>query len=162
MAVIWPGCGIFIKNIFIDTTAEDLEREFSKFGIVLGGAKGINLKPPKLSHETKFAFIDFDEPASAQAALEATVELHGKVLAVEMKKASVVNAKGVSGNGKKDSKAVCTERVGVSARARKMGKRRLIAPLPTSKRVGEALIAIDDPTDDLHVTSRTDTIQRDK
>jgi len=104
VAVTKPGCGIFIKNIFIDTTAEDLEREFSKFGVVLGGAKGINLKPPKLSHETKFAFIDFDEPASAQAALEATVQLHGKVLAVEMKKASVVNAKGVSGNGKKDSK----------------------------------------------------------
>lgn len=43
-----------------------------------------------------------------------------------------------------------------------MEKRRLIAPLPTSKRVGEALIAIDDPTDDVRVTSRTDAIQRDK
>ena len=99
-----PGCGIFIKNIFIDTTVEDLEREFSKFGVVVGGAKGINLKSPKLSHETKFAFIDFEEPASAQAALEASVELHGKVLVVEMKKASTVNAKGVSANGKRESK----------------------------------------------------------
>jgi hypothetical protein len=43
-----------------------------------------------------------------------------------------------------------------------MGKRRLIAPLPTSKRVGEAVIVIDDPTDDVHVISWTDAIQRDK
>ena len=104
VAATKPGCGIFIKNIFIESTVEDLEREFSKFGVVLGGAKGINLKAPKLSHETKFAFIDFDEPASAQAALEATIELHGKILVVEMKKASVVNAKGVGANGKKESK----------------------------------------------------------
>jgi len=100
-----PGCGIFIKNIFIDTTVEDLEQEFSKFGVVRGGAKGINLKSPKLSHETKFAFIDFDDAASAQAALEARIELAGKELVVELKKSSAVNAKGVS-NGKRDSKDV--------------------------------------------------------
>lgn len=98
------GCGIFIKNIFIESTVEDLESEFSKFGVVVGGAKGINLKSPKLNHETKFAFIDFEEPSSVQAALEATIELHGKALVVEMKKASAVNAKGVSANGKRESR----------------------------------------------------------
>ena len=99
-----PGCGIFIKNIFIDTTVEDLEQAFSKFGVVRGGAKGINLKLPKLSHETKFAFIDFEDAASAQAALEARIELAGKELVVELKKSTTVNAKGVSNNGKRESK----------------------------------------------------------
>jgi hypothetical protein len=99
------GCGIFIKNIFIDTTVEDLEKEFGRFGVIRGGAKGINLKPPKLQHETKFAFIDFDEPAAATAALEAQIELHGKSLVVEMKKASLApNAKGATSNGKRESK----------------------------------------------------------
>ena len=99
------GCGIFIKNIFIDTTVEDLEKEFGRFGVIRGGAKGINLKSPKLQHETKFAFIDFDEPAAATAALEAQIELHGKSLIVEMKKASLApNAKGATSNGKRESK----------------------------------------------------------
>ena len=102
--VVKPGCGIFIKNIFIDTTVEDLEQEFSKFGVVRGGAKGINLKSPKLSHETKFAFINFEDAASAQAALEARIELAGKELVVELKKSTTVNAKGVSNNGKRESK----------------------------------------------------------
>jgi len=102
--VVKPGCGIFIKNIFIDTTVEDLEQEFSKFGVVRGGTKGINLKSPKLSHETKFAFINFEDAASAQAALEARIELAGKELVVELKKSTTVNAKGVSNNGKRESK----------------------------------------------------------
>lgn len=127
------GCGIFIKNIFISTTVEDLEREFSKFGVVVGGAKGINLKSPKLSHETKFAFIDFEEPSSAQAALEASVELHGKVLVVEMKKASSVHATGVSANGKRESKG----RNGEGGNERKNGAKNTRQPKKTEAAASE-------------------------
>ena len=62
------------------------------------------------------------------------MELHGKVLAVEMKKASVVNAKGVSGNGKKDSRGRSHGEGGGERKGAKNGKKKADSALPTSKR----------------------------
>lgn len=104
VVVIKFGCGIFIKNIFIESTVEDFECEFSKFGVVFGGVKGINLKVLKLLYEIKFVFIDFDELVLVQVVLEAIIEFYGKILVVEMKKVLVVNVKGVGVNGKKELK----------------------------------------------------------
>lgn len=75
-----PCTSIFVNNFPPDVTAEKLEEAFSRFGVVKGGAKGVNLKNQR--GKDSFAFVEFEEAAAVQAAIEGQVLISGQQVRV--------------------------------------------------------------------------------
>lgn len=67
---------IFVRDLPEGMTPEKLEAAFSRFGKVKGGAAGVNLKQQKGKED--FAFIEFEEAATMQAAIDAEVVIEGR------------------------------------------------------------------------------------
>ena len=62
---------IFVKDLPVEITAARLAEEFSRFGPLRNGVRGVNLKAQK--DKATFAFIEFEVDASARAAIAAQV-----------------------------------------------------------------------------------------
>lgn len=77
------GRSVYIKNLPLNITATELEDEFKKFGLIKPG--GVNLRNQRAG--VCFAFIEYDEPNSAQSAIEASpILIGGRQVYVEEKK----------------------------------------------------------------------------
>ncbi|MCO5611378.1 hypothetical protein L7F22_065631 [Adiantum nelumboides] len=77
------GRSVYIKNLPLNITAAELEDEFKKFGSIKPG--GLNLRNQRAG--VCFAFIEYEEPSSAQSAIEASPLLIGsRQVYVEEKK----------------------------------------------------------------------------
>lgn len=60
-----------MKDLPAEVTAARLAEEFSRFGPLRGGVRGVNLKAQK--DKATFAFIEFEADTSARAAIAAQV-----------------------------------------------------------------------------------------
>jgi len=94
-------CSVFVRNIPSTADEAELERLFSAYGPLRNGAKGISLKFP-LHKGGAYAFIDFMDVQSVRAAIEATIEMEGKVLLVEEKKPNPATNLGRITDGRRD------------------------------------------------------------
>jgi len=78
------GRSVYVKNLPMNITVPQLETELSKFGQVKAG--GVNVKNQKQG--VCYAFVEFEEPAGAQSAIEASpVTIDGRSVYIEEKKA---------------------------------------------------------------------------
>eukprot|EP00249_Psilotum_nudum_P022945 c28700_g1_i1 orf=614-2155(-) len=83
------GCSVYVKNLPHQITLSELEVEFGKFGQIKPG--GTNLRNQKLG--VCFAFIEFEEPGSAQTAIEhSPISIGGRQVYVEEKRPMVPRA----------------------------------------------------------------------
>eukprot|EP00245_Coleochaete_scutata_P008591 TRINITY_DN2663_c0_g1_i1.p1 TRINITY_DN2663_c0_g1~~TRINITY_DN2663_c0_g1_i1.p1 ORF type:complete len:538 (+),score=108.24 TRINITY_DN2663_c0_g1_i1:179-1792(+) len=76
---------VFVKNLPLNVTSEELEQAFAKFGVV----KFANIKNQKPGAGTGscYAFVEFTEPAAAIAAIQASpVYINGRAAHIEEKK----------------------------------------------------------------------------
>lgn len=77
------GYSVYVKNLPLSISQEDLEKEFQKFGSVKPG--GVNLRNQKQG--VCFAFIQFEDSSSVQSAIEASpISIGGRQVYVEEKK----------------------------------------------------------------------------
>lgn len=77
------GRSVYVKNLPMNCTVPELETAFSEFGPVKPG--GVNVKNQKPG--VCYAFVEFEEPAGAQSAIEASrVEIRGRQAYIEEKK----------------------------------------------------------------------------
>lgn len=81
----FESCAVFVRNIPPACDEAELERHFGIYGPLRGGIKGISLKFPPHKGGT-YAFVDYLDMQSVRNAIEATIEIEGKVLLVEEKK----------------------------------------------------------------------------
>lgn len=76
---------VYAKNLPLNITQEELEKEFQKFGSLKLG--GVNLRNQKVG--VCFAFIEFEDLSSAQSAIEASpISIGGRQIYVEEKRVS--------------------------------------------------------------------------
>lgn len=79
------GKSVYAKNLPLNITQEELEKEFQKFGSLKPG--GVNLKNQKVG--VCFAFIEFEDLSSALSAIEASpISIGGRQIYVEEKRFS--------------------------------------------------------------------------
>eukprot|EP00250_Pteridium_aquilinum_P006193 c16160_g1_i1 orf=625-2181(-) len=77
------GRSVYVKNLPLNIMATELEEEFKKYGSIKPG--GANLRNQRAG--VCFAFIEYDEPSSAQSAIEASpILIGGRQVYVEEKK----------------------------------------------------------------------------
>ena len=69
---------IFVRDLPEGITSEKMEEAFSRFGPVKNGVQGVNLKQQKGKED--FAFVEFEEAAAMQAAIEGQVIIDGKTV----------------------------------------------------------------------------------
>ena len=69
---------IFVRDLPEGITAEKMEEAFSRFGPIKNGVQGVNLKQQKGKED--FAFVEFEEAAAMQAAIEGQVIIDGKTV----------------------------------------------------------------------------------
>mmetsp|Transcript_4690 Transcript_4690/g.8236 ORF Transcript_4690/g.8236 Transcript_4690/m.8236 type:complete len:414 (+) Transcript_4690:169-1410(+) len=80
---------IFVRNLPSSITDEVLLAEFSKFGPVEGGVKGVSLK--NVQKGNPYAFVHFQSPQVAASVLGAKIEIDGRQLEIAEKKPSIIN-----------------------------------------------------------------------
>ena len=83
------SASIFVRRLPLDVTHADLMEAFSVFGVVRSCVV-------KTAATRAFAFIDFDTPAAAAAALAARVAIGGALVAVEEKRERIQRPSGFS------------------------------------------------------------------
>ncbi|GBG76544.1 hypothetical protein CBR_g22292 [Chara braunii] len=100
------GRSVFVKNLPISITTQQLEEELSRFGPVKAG--GVNIKGPKNSAtgmqqgSNCYAFVEFEDQAAAHAAIEASpIQIMGKQVGIEEKK-PLGRGRGRGGPGRGD------------------------------------------------------------
>ncbi|KAH7438055.1 hypothetical protein KP509_05G103300 [Ceratopteris richardii] len=77
------GHSVYAKNLPLNISQEDLEKEFQKFGLIVPG--GINLRNQKQG--VCYAFIQFEEADAVQKAIEASpIVLGGRQVFIQEKK----------------------------------------------------------------------------
>eukprot|EP00250_Pteridium_aquilinum_P007561 c17248_g2_i1 orf=481-1926(-) len=77
------GLSVYVKNLPLNISQEDLEKEFQKFGSVK--PEGVNLRNQKQG--VCFAFIQFEDSSSVRSAIEASpISIGGRQVYVEEKK----------------------------------------------------------------------------
>ena len=67
---------IFVRSLPDGTTQEKLEQAFARFGNI----KNVSLRPQKGKND--FAFVEFEEVAAMQAAVEAKVIIEGRTVSI--------------------------------------------------------------------------------
>ncbi|KAI5060460.1 hypothetical protein GOP47_0024880 [Adiantum capillus-veneris] len=88
------GKSVYVKNLPLNITATVLEDEFKKFGSIKPG--GLNLRNQRAG--VCFAFIEYEEPSSAQSAIEASpILIGGRQVYVEEKKPMPMAQRGLRG-----------------------------------------------------------------
>ncbi|XP_074562529.1 nuclear transport factor 2-like isoform X2 [Curcuma longa] len=94
------GHSIYIRNLPLNATAEEVEEEFKKFGAIKPG--GVQVRSHKVERYC-FGFVEFDSLKSMQAAIEASpIMIGGRHVIVEEKRTTTRVVNGVvtnSGNG---------------------------------------------------------------
>ena len=75
-----PCTSIFVRDFPADVTPEKLVEAFSRFGNVKRGTQGVNLKNQR--GKDSFAFVEFEEAAAVQAAIEGQVLINGQQVCV--------------------------------------------------------------------------------
>eukprot|EP00244_Chara_vulgaris_P002466 TRINITY_DN14398_c0_g3_i1.p1 TRINITY_DN14398_c0_g3~~TRINITY_DN14398_c0_g3_i1.p1 ORF type:complete len:311 (+),score=56.33 TRINITY_DN14398_c0_g3_i1:138-935(+) len=100
------GRSVFVKNLPINITTQQLEEELSRFGAVKAG--GVNIKGPKNTAtgmqqgSNCYAFVEFEDQAAAHAAIEASpIQIMGKQVGIEEKK-PLGRGRGRGGPGRGD------------------------------------------------------------
>ena len=78
-----PCTSIFVRDFPPDVTPEKLEEAFSRFGTVKGGTRGISLKNQR--GKDGIAFVEFEEAAAVQAAIEGQVIINGQQVCEDCK-----------------------------------------------------------------------------
>lgn len=73
---------IFVRNLPEDTTAEKLMGVFSQYGTIKNGLQGISLKQQRNKGGSDFAFVDYEDQESMQAAIKATILINDKPVTV--------------------------------------------------------------------------------
>ena len=90
-------CAVFARGLTEAATAESIRAAFAPFGVVKEGSAGVQIRPRKNGNE-RYAFVEFESPEGAAAAMRATVELDGVALGVEGKREKIT-AERVGGGG---------------------------------------------------------------
>ncbi len=91
-------CAVFARGLTEAATAESIRAAFAPFGVVKEGSAGVQIRPRKNGNE-RYAFVEFESPEGAAAAMRATVELDGVALGVEGKREKVGGEGGGGGGG---------------------------------------------------------------
>ena len=71
-----PTTSIFVRQLPAEVTREKLEEAFQRFGPIKGGLAGVDLRVQR--GKDSFAFIEFEEAAARQAAMEGSVLVDGQ------------------------------------------------------------------------------------
>ena len=89
-------CAVFARGLTEAATAESIRAAFAPFGVVKEGSAGVQIRPRKNGNE-RYAFVEFESPEGAAAAMRATVELDGVALGVEGKREKIGGGEGGGG-----------------------------------------------------------------
>ena len=89
---------VFARGLTEAATAESIRAAFAPFGVVKEGSAGVQIRPRKNGNE-RYAFVEFESPEGAAAAMRATVELDGVALGVEGKREKIGGGEGGGGGG---------------------------------------------------------------